>query len=92
MFDIVTTRTAAARTHPPTIIFLMLGLLALAAATLAGHAMAGSKTRSWFHVVAFALVLSATVYVILDLEYPRIGFIRLDAADRAMLELRESMK
>jgi hypothetical protein len=92
MFDIVTTRIAAARTHPPTVIYLMLGLLALAAAVLAGHAMAGSKTRSWFHVVAFALVLSGTVYVILDLEYPRIGFIRIDAADRALLELRESMK
>jgi hypothetical protein len=92
MFDIVNTRTAAARTHPPMIIFLMLGLLALTGALLAGHGMAGAKTRSWIHVVGFALVLSITVYVIVDLEYPRIGFIRLDGADRSLLELRESMK
>jgi hypothetical protein len=32
------------------------------------------------------------VYVILDIEYPRLGFIRVDAFDRALAELRESMK
>jgi hypothetical protein len=92
MFDIATTRIAAARTHPPTIIYLMLGFLALSTSLMAGHAMAGSKTRSFIHIAGFALVLSATVYVILDLEYPRLGFIRLDAADRALYDLRESMK
>jgi hypothetical protein len=92
MFDVVTARTAAAFTHPPLIIYGMLACLALAAAVLAGHAMAAAKAHNWFHVVGFALVLSATVYVILDLEFPRLGFIRLDAADRALYDLRESMK
>ena len=27
-----------------------------------------------------------------DIEYPRLGFIRVDAFDRALTELRESMK
>jgi hypothetical protein len=92
MFDVVRARTAAAFTHPPLIIYGMLGGLALAAAVLAGHAMAGAKAHNWFHVVGFAMVLSATVYVILDLEFPRLGYIRLDEADRALVELRESMK
>jgi hypothetical protein len=92
MFDIVTTRTNAARTHPPFVIFLMLGTLALAAALLAGFGMAGAKTRSWVHVVLFAAALSLTVYVILDLEYPRLGLIRVDAFDQSLYELRESMK
>src|SRR5262245_4867072 len=43
MFDICTTRVAAARTHPPTIIYLMLGLLALATSLMAGHPMAAAK-------------------------------------------------
>jgi hypothetical protein len=30
--------------------------------------------------------------VILDLEYPRLGLIRVESADRVLLELRESMK
>jgi hypothetical protein len=92
MFDIVTTRTMAARTHPPPIIYVMLAVLALAAALFAGDAMAGAKNRSWIHVLGFALVLSLTVYVILDLEYPRVGFIRLDAADRVLVELRKAME
>jgi hypothetical protein len=30
--------------------------------------------------------------VILDLEYPRLGLIRVDAADQVLVELRESMR
>jgi hypothetical protein len=32
------------------------------------------------------------VYVIIDLEYPRLGLIRVDAADQVLVDLRESMK
>jgi hypothetical protein len=32
-----------------------------------------------------------TVYVIVDIEYPRLGFIRVDAADQAMIDLRRGM-
>jgi hypothetical protein len=42
-------------------------------------------------MIAFSAVIAATVYVILDLEYPRPGLLRLDAADRMLVELRESM-
>ena len=92
MFDMVSTRTAAARTHPPLAIYLMLGSLALAAALLVGYGMAGAKSRSLVHVVLYAAALSLTVYVILDLEHPRLGLIRVDAFDRSLYELRESMK
>lgn len=91
MFDIVTTRTMAAETHPPTIVFVMLASMACAAAFMAGHGMSGSKVRSWLHSIGFAAVLAITVYVILDLEYPRLGLIRVDAFDRALVDLRRSM-
>jgi hypothetical protein len=32
------------------------------------------------------------VYVILDLEYPRVGWVRIDTADRVLMDLRTSMK
>jgi hypothetical protein len=32
------------------------------------------------------------VYVILDLEYPRLGLIRVDAVDQVPVDLRDSMK
>jgi hypothetical protein len=43
-------------------------------------------------MLAFALIMAVTVYVILDLQYPRLGLIRVDAVDQALVELRESMK
>ncbi len=91
MFDITTTRATASQTHPPIVIYVMLLGLALVAAVLAGYGMSGSRS-SRLHAVAFALVLTATVYVILDLEYPRVGLIRIDAADQLLVDVRESMR
>jgi hypothetical protein len=92
MIDITTTRTVALRTHPPQIIFAMLGLVALACSLLAGYAMAGTKRRSVVHSLGFAVILTLTVYVILDLEFPRVGLIRIDAADQILADVRQSMK
>jgi hypothetical protein len=92
MFDIVTTRTEATKIHPPPIIFGLLGVLSLAGALLAGYGMAGSKSRSWLHIAAFAAILTLTVYVITDIEYPRVGFITVAGADQVLVDLRESMK
>ena len=91
MIDITTTRTMATKIHPPIVIFGMLGAVALASALLAGYGMAGSKTRSRIHTVGFAAVLAVAVYVIVDLEYPRLGLIRVDAADQVLVELRRGM-
>ena len=91
MIDITTTRLMATRMHPPGIIFAMLVVLTLAGALLAGHAMAAHPRWSWMHALALATVMSATVYIIIDLEYPRLGFIRVDAADEVLVDLRKSM-
>jgi hypothetical protein len=91
MFDIVTTRTVTAQTHPPAVIYVMLGLLVLAGALFAGIGMAGAHTRSWVHILGFAAIMAVAVYVILDLEYPRLGLIRIDAADQLLVDVRQSM-
>src|SRR6185503_14056074 len=64
MFDITTTRTEAMKIHPPLIIFAMVGALSLTAALLAGYSMAGGKSRSWAHMLAFSAVMALTIYVI----------------------------
>jgi hypothetical protein len=92
MFDMTTTRAVAAETHPPSVIYAMLLALALLCSLLAGYDMAESRTRNWLHTVGFALIMTLTLYVIVDLEYPRLGFIRIDAADHILAELRASMK
>ena len=90
MIDITTTRLVAMQIHPPSIVFIMLIVMALLSALLAGYSMAESQSR--LHMLVFAAILAITVYVILDIEYPRLGLIRIDAADQLLQEVRQSMK
>jgi hypothetical protein len=92
MFDITTTRTVTYKIHPPIIIYAMLILFTLASALLAGFGMAGNKKRNWTHMLAFAATLSFATYVILDLEFPRRGLIRIDQYDQVLIAVRDSMK
>jgi len=88
MFDITTTRVAATQLHPPLVIYAMLVALALVAALLAGYQAAGEKGYAWIHKIAFATIVALTVYVILDIEYPRLGFVRIDAIDHLLVDVR----
>jgi hypothetical protein len=36
--------------------------------------------------------MAVSVYIILDLEFPRLGLIRVEAFDQALVNLRQSMK
>ena len=92
MFDITTTRIAATQMHPPSVIYVMLIALAMVAALLAGYQSAGEKGYAWIHKIAFATIVSLTVYVILDIEYPRLGLVRLDAIDQLLIDVRAGMK
>lgn len=91
-FDISAARVAALETHPPRELFWLLGVLTLLSALLAGFSMGAAQTRSVLHITAFALIMAGTVYVILDLEFPRVGLIRIDEADRFIQEARQSMR
>jgi hypothetical protein len=92
MFDIVTTRTAATQMHPPAIVWMMLGGLTLVCSFLVGYDLAGGVRRNWLHVLTFAFLFSLTLYVIIDMEYPRVGLIRVTAMDRVLQNVRDSMR
>lgn len=92
MFDITTTRTENFRIHSPLVIFGMLAALALACSLFAGYDMAMRKQRNLLHSVSFAVVFAVTVYVIIDIEYPRLGMVNVSDSDRALIDLRKSMK
>lgn len=92
MFDIVTTRIGATNNHPPKIIFVLLVGLSWISALLVGYVMSSAKHRNWIPVWVLAFTLSLTFYVILDLEYPRQGLIRVDASDHLLIELLDTMK
>jgi hypothetical protein len=91
MFDITTTRLAATQFHPPIIVYAMLVGLALASALLAGHQSAREKTLDWVHQLGFATIIAFTVYVILNIEYPRLGWVRLDHMDQLLVDVRAAM-
>ena len=92
MIDITTTRTMATQMHPPWIIFALLFGLALTGALLAGFGMAISSSRSWVHMLGFAVAMALALYVIVDIEYPRQGLIRVDAFDQVLVDLRQLVK
>ena len=92
MIDVTVSRTIALHTHLPALILVLLITVALVSALLAGYAMAKRQTRSWGHMLVYSLVIAATVFSVIDLDYPRSGFIRLDAADKALIKLQESIR
>ncbi len=91
MIDITTTRSVALETHPPLPIYVILVLLAMASALLAGFAMGNTGKRQWTHTLVFVAALAVTVYMICDLEFPRFGIIRIDSYDKALIDLRAHM-
>lgn len=93
MSNLTTERAIAALTHTPMVILFMLVILGCACSLLAGYAMASMGPRQvTVHTITFAFILTSTVYVILDLDFPRFGLIQLDFADQALLDLRALMK
>jgi hypothetical protein len=92
MIDITTTRVVATQNHPPSVIFQLLIAFSLLCSLLAGYSMSGTASRNWFYTLLIAVALSLTLYVIFDLEYPRFGLIRIDAADHILADVLKSMR
>ena len=91
MIDITAVRTMAMLTHPPNVVYVLLVGLMLASSLVAGFAMAPAPARNWIHMLCFASAMSISVFVILDLEYPRAGLFRIDQVDQVLIDLRASM-
>ena len=68
----------------------MLGALAFCSSLLAGYAMGAGKARSPFHRLRLRARVAATVYVIVDLEYPRLGLHPDGLGGRCRGHLREN--
>lgn len=91
-FDITTARDAATRMHVPIAIFIMLGVLSLACAFLAGIGMTRAGRMGHLYVFAFAGAMALASYVILNLEFPRLGFVRFESLDALLVETRAAMR
>jgi hypothetical protein len=54
--------------------------------------MAKRRRRSLLHGALYAAAVAATIHVVLDLDNPRVGLIRLDATEEILRDLRDSIK
>lgn len=92
MFDLAGERYAAALAHASPAVFMLLLALAFLSSLLAGYGMAGAKQRCWLHMTCFIAGLLVSIYVIVDTEFPRWGFVHLDRYDVTFTSLRDSLK
>jgi hypothetical protein len=90
MFDITAARTATLFTHPPRIIYFMLALVLLTCTLLMGFQVATSPI-SLVHILCFIGLAALTIFVTLNLEFPRISFLPIDLFDRLLIDLRHEL-
>jgi hypothetical protein len=91
MNEIASAKAIAVQTHLPTLVFYFLVTAAMLSGLVAGFGMARGH-RNWVSVLTYAVLITLTMYVMLDMEYPRAGLIRIGAADRALTSLRDSIQ
>ena len=92
MIDITTTRAVAVENHPPVVILGLLVGLCLLSALVVGHSAATGPRRTWFYPVVLSATMALTLYVVIDLEYPRQGLIRVDGADKVLSDMRPAIR
>ena len=92
VIDVANERLQATRNRPPAIVYVLLFTLSLASAFLVGQSMSANQRRPLSYMVMFCVTISAITFIILDLEYPRLGLIKIDIGDKVLVETLESLK
>jgi hypothetical protein len=92
LFEIARVRVGASEKHPPQIVYGMLFGLGLGGSLLAGFGMAAARSRSWIHMLIFAATLTVSLYAVTDMEYPRLGLIRIENFDHFLVDAHQQMQ
>ncbi|MET4038266.1 hypothetical protein ABIB94_009371 [Bradyrhizobium sp. JR7.2] len=92
LFEVSRNRAGAAEKHPPQIVHVMLFGLGLGCSLLAGFGMSASRARSWLHMLLFAGTLTVALYIVIDMEYPRLGLIRIETFDHFLADALDQMQ
>lgn len=91
MFDASENQRLAMKFHPPPIIWQALVGLSLVGSLVAGYNLGIQKSRDWFLILVYAILMTGTIAIIMNLEYPRVGLISLDDFDIELINLRNSL-
>ncbi len=89
MIDITTTRTATLYNHIPGVIVWMLVILPVVCAFFIGEHLERGAFR---YGAIFALVICLVFYVIMDIDYPRVGLVRTDNTQQLLVDLAEQLQ
>jgi hypothetical protein len=87
MIDITTTRKAASESTIPDSIMYFLFMLCICSAFLLGYD--NKRKIDWVILIGFTVMLTLTVFTIVDLDRPRSGLINMDGPNEKIVELRE---
>jgi len=92
LFGAVEKERLARAIHPPRLIYVLLALATMIGAVFIGYAIATAEKRNWLYMVGVAGTIASATYVVAELEYPRLGRVRVDAIDRTLVDLRATMR
>lgn len=91
MFDVFHSGINMSRIHPPPVIFLLLIVLAALGAFLMGYNAAESEQKHSIHILSYVFLTAFVIYLIVNLEFPRVGFIRYSLFDQMLEDVRADM-
>ena len=67
-------------------------MIAIVCGGMIGYRASTAEQPPLFYEIVLALVISCTLYLFLDIEYPRFGLVRLDTTNLLLLDLANSMQ
>ncbi len=88
MFDAADGGYQMTRVHPPLVIFCLLLALATLGSFLSGYSTAEKKADTNLYIFSYVLITSVTIFLIINLEYPRMGKIKVSDFDKVLIEVR----
>jgi hypothetical protein len=89
MIDLHTKRVTALDNHVPEIILMLLYFVATAAIGLLGYGCGVGSSRNYLVTLLVPIIIAAVIMVIVDLDRPRRGLIKV--SQQSMLDLRQSL-
>jgi hypothetical protein len=89
MMDVTTARIVARETTVPPPLLYFLFILCISTAFLLGYERVGKI--DWTITVGFTLMLSLTIFIIMDIDRPRRGLFNLNQVHVHMYELRDAL-
>ena len=90
VIDLHNKRLTALENHVPEVILILLFFVAMVSTTLIGYGCGLGEVRNLFVTMVASVLIAAVIFVIIDLDRPRRGLIRV--SHERLVELRDSLE